>query len=93
MLGFTQPHSDLSKNFKIFIQFLPGSYKSDKSIKTTGNDKLLLKCDCINGSIVNGARGRILYSCALEKPTGHENYKQPGVNQKICPCCLIQRFI
>ena len=35
-----------------------------------------LKCDCINGSIVNGCREPILYSFAHGKPPGHKVYKK-----------------
>ena len=33
-----------------------------KLINITGIDKILLNCECINGSIVNGIQGPILYS-------------------------------
>ena len=35
---------------------IAGLYKSDKPINITGIDKVHLKCDCINASIVNGVR-------------------------------------
>ena len=38
-----------------------------------------MKCDCIQGSIVNGIREYILYSFALDKPPGHKIYKEPRV--------------
>ena len=47
---------------------IAGSYKSDKPINITGIDKIHLKCDCIQGSIVNGIREPILYSFALSSP-------------------------
>ena len=53
------------------------SYKSDKPINITGIDKVHSKCDCINGSIVNGIREPILYSFALSSPPGHKLYKEP----------------
>ena len=56
-----------------------GSYKSDKPIKITGTDKIHLKCDCIQGSIVNGIREPILYSFALSSPPGHKLYKEPKI--------------
>ena len=62
-----------------FIQLIPGSNKSDKPINITQIDKVHLKCDCINGSIVNGAREPILYSFALSSPPGHKIYKEPRV--------------
>ena len=56
-----------------------GSYKSDRPINITGIDKVHLKCDCIQGSIVNGLRENILYSFALSSPPGHKIYKEPKV--------------
>ena len=56
---------------------IPGSYKSDKPINITGIDKVHLKCDCINGSIVNGIRESILYPFALSSPPGHQIFKEP----------------
>ena len=56
---------------------IKGSYQSEKPI--TGIDKIHLKCDCIQGSIVNGIREPILYSFALSSPPGHKIYKEPRV--------------
>ena len=58
---------------------IAGSYKGDKPINITGIDKVHLKCDCIQGSIVNGVRKPILYSFALSSPPGHKIYKEPRV--------------
>ena len=58
---------------------ISGSYKSEKRINITGTDKIHLKCDCIQGSIVNGIREPILYSFALSSPPGHKLYKEPKV--------------
>ena len=62
-----------------FIQLIPGSYKSDKPINITGIDKVHLKCDCIQGSIVNGIREPIIYSFALSSPPGHKIYKETRI--------------
>ena len=61
-----------------FIQLVPGLFKSDKTINITGTDKILLNCDCIIGSIVNGVRKPILFCFALEKPPGNKKYKDPS---------------
>ena len=53
--------------------------KSDRPINITGNDKFRLKCDCINGSIVNGTTEPIVYSFALSSPPGHKIYKEPRI--------------
>ena len=79
ILGFTQPHQGPLNDIEGFYQLLPGSYKSDKPINITGIDKVHLKCDCIDGSIVNGVREPILYSFALDQPPGHKIYKEPKV--------------
>ena len=58
---------------------IAGSYKSDKPINITGIDKVHLKCDCIQGSIVNGIREPSLFSFALSSPPGHKMYKEPRI--------------
>ena len=73
ILGFTLSHSGPLGDIKGFIQKIPGTYKSDKPINITGIDKIHLKCDCINGSIVNGVRDPILYNFALDQPPGPKN--------------------
>ena len=62
-----------------FVQLIPGSYKSDRPINLTGIDKIHLKCNCVQGSIVNGVREPILYSFALSSSPGHKIYKEPRV--------------
>ena len=79
ILGFTQSHQGPLNDIEGFYQILPGSYKSDKPINITGIDKVHLKCDCIDGSIVNGVREPILYSFAPDQPPGHKIYKEPKV--------------
>ena len=58
---------------------IAGSYKSDKPINITGFNKVHLKCDFFNGSIVNGVREPVLYSFALSSPSGHKIYKEPRI--------------
>ena len=58
---------------------IAGFYKSDKPINITVIDKIHLKCDCIDGSIVNGSREPVLYSFAFDQPPGHKIYKEPKV--------------
>ena len=78
-LGFTQSRSYPLDDIDGFYQIIAGSYKSDKPINITGIDKIHLKCDCIQGSIVNGIREPILYSFAFSSPPGHKVYKEPRV--------------
>ena len=56
-----------------------GLYIGNKPINITGIDKFHLKCDCIQGSIVNGVREPILYSYVLSNPPGHKIYKEPRI--------------
>ena len=79
ILGFTQSHSYPLDDLEGFYQLIAGLYKSDRPVNITGIDKVHLKCDCIDGSIVNGVREPILYSFALDQPPGHKIYKEPKV--------------
>ena len=79
-LGFTRSRSYPLDDIDGFSQLIAPSYKSDRPIIITGTDKINLKCDCINGSIVNGIRETILYSFALKSTPGHKLYIQPRVN-------------
>ena len=63
--------------FQVFVQLTPGTYKSDEPINITGIDKIRLKRDCIQGSIVNGIGESIFYSFALSSPPGDKIQNQP----------------
>ena len=79
ILGFTRSQSYPLDDIDGFYQLIAGSYISDRPINITGIDKIHFKCDCIQGSIVNGVREPILYSFALSSPPGHKIYKEPRV--------------
>ena len=79
ILGFTRSRSYLLDDIDGFYQLLGGSYKSNRPINITGIDKVHLKCDCFNGSIVNGIGEPILYASVLSYPPGHKTYFQPRV--------------
>ena len=79
ILGFTQSRSYPLDDIDGFYQLIAGSYKRDKPVNITGVDKIHLKSDSIQGSIVNGVREPILYSFALSSPPGHKIYKEPRV--------------
>ena len=79
ILGFTQSHSYPLDDIDGFYHMIVGSYKSEKPINITGIDKIHLKCDCIQGSIVNGIREPILYNFALNLPPSYEIYKEPKI--------------
>ena len=79
ILGFTQSRSYTLDDIDSHYQITAGSYESNKPINIISIDKIHLKCDCIQGSIVNGIREPILYSFALSSPPGHKIYKEPRV--------------
>ena len=79
ILGFTQSRSYPLDDIEGFYQLIAGSYKSDKPINITGIDKIHLKCNCVQGSIINGIREPILFSFALSSPPGHKIYKEPRI--------------
>ena len=79
ILGYTQSHSYPLEDIDGHYQLIAGSYKSDRPTNITGIDKMHLKCDCIQGSIVNGIREPILYSFALSSPPGHKIHIEPKV--------------
>ena len=79
ILGFTQSRSYPLDDIDGFYQLIAGSYKSDRPNNITGIDKIHLKCDCMQGSIVNGIREPILYSFALSSPPGYKMFKEPRI--------------
>ena len=79
ILGFTHSPSYPLDDIDGFYQLIAGSYKSDKPINITGIEKIHLKCDCIQGSIVNGIREPILYPFALSSPPGYKIIKEPRI--------------
>ena len=79
ILGFTRSRYYPLDDTDGFYQLIAGSYNSDKPINITGIDKIHLKCNCIEGSIVNGVRETILFSFALSSPPGHKIYKEPRI--------------
>ena len=80
ILGFTQSRSYPLDDIDGFYQLIEGSYESDKPINITGVDEVHLKCDCIDGGIMNGTREPILYCFALDQPPGHKYTKNQKSN-------------
>ena len=58
---------------------IPGFNKSEKPINVTGIDKIQLKFDCINGSVLDKVRQPILFNFALDKLLCHNIYKEPRI--------------
>ena len=81
ILGFFQSYSAPLVHIEGFIQFIPGAYKSDRPTNFTAIDKVHLKCDCNNGSFVNGIREPVLYSFALDKPPSRKIYNDPRLKR------------
>ena len=52
-------------------------YTSQKFVSLSNTNKIHLKCDIIDGSVVNGSRQPILYSFVLEKLPGYKVFSQP----------------
>ena len=79
ILGFTRSQYYSLDDIDGFYQLIKGSYKSDKPINIAVIDKFRLKCNCIQGRILNGKRQPILYSFASSSPPGHKIYKEPRI--------------
>ena len=76
LLGFP-PYWDYKPNNSNHV-LIPGVYPSDKIILNLNTkDKIHLKCDAIDGSVVNGIRQPILFSFVLDKPSGYKVFCQP----------------
>ena len=57
-------------------------YLSQKFLNLTSTSKIHLKCDVIDGSVVNGIREPILFSFVLVEPTGCKVFCEPETIQK-----------
>ena len=54
--GFTQSQSGPIGDIERLFRKVPCTYKREEHFNITGIDNSLLKCDCFNGSFVNGVR-------------------------------------
>ena len=70
--------------FSTILGFTPGwDYKhynkfvSQKIVNISNTNKIHLKCDAINGSVVKGLRQPILYSFVLDKLLGYKVFSEP----------------
>ena len=52
-------------------------YLSQKNVNLSSTNKIHLKCDVIDGSVVDGVRQPILYSFVLDKPSGYKVFCEP----------------
>ena len=70
-------NSDLNLLFGfIEKEYSQGIYISEKTIMLLNTDKVYLKCDCVDGSILNGRREQILFSFDLNTPPGYNTYRK-----------------
>ena len=67
LLGFTDTN------------YIEGTHISEKPVIITTTDKVHLKCDCVDGSIVNGIREQILFSFNLSAAPGYKIIKEPNI--------------
>ena len=75
-MGFT-PYWDYKPTNGSFAES-PGVYTSDKIILNLNIiNKIHLKCDIVDGSVVNGVREPILFSFVLDKPSGYKVLCEP----------------
>ena len=52
-------------------------YVSQKILNLGSANEIHLKCDIIDGSVVNGLRQPILYSFVLDKKPGYKVFSEP----------------
>ena len=70
--------------FNTILGFTPGwdykhynKYISQKIVSLSNTNNIHLKCDIIDGSVVNGLRQPILYSFVLDKKPGYKVFSEP----------------
>ena len=56
-----------------------GTRTSEKRVMITTTDKIHPKCDCVDGSVVNGIREQILFSFIRSAPRGYKIIKEPNI--------------
>ena len=79
LLGFT-PYWDYKPTNAIHAD-KPRVYSSEKILNLSTIDKNHLKCDYIDGSVVNGLRQPILFSFVLNNPNGYKVFFEPETMQ------------
>ena len=52
-------------------------YLSQKIVNLSSTNKIHLKADAIDGSVVDGVRQPIIYSFVLDKPSGYKVFSEP----------------
>ena len=74
--------------FSTVLGFTPGwdyehynEYTSQKIVNLISTNKIHLKCDVIDGPVVNGLRQPILFSFVLDEPSGYKIFCEPETIQ------------
>ena len=83
-MGFT-PYLDYKPTNAVHADS-PCVYTSDRILNLTTTAKIQMKCDVIDGSVVNGIREPILFIFILKKPAGYRvflNLKQYTINKQL----------
>ena len=68
------------QDYKPFIAIQvdnPGIYTSEKILILCSGDNIRLKCDVVDGIVVNGLRQQVLYSFILDELSGYKVFCQP----------------
>ena len=55
----------------------PGVYTSAKILNLSSINKIHLKCDFVDGSVLNGVRQSILFSFNSDEPSGYKVFFEP----------------
>ena len=76
-LRFILKQSELLPNTN--THYTKRTHKSEKPVMITTTDKVHLKCDCVDFSIVNGIREQILFSFSLSSPAGYKIIKESNI--------------
>ena len=79
LLAFT-PYWDYKPTNAIHVDS-PGVYISDKILNLSTIDKIHLRCDVIDGGVVNGLRQPIPFSFTLDTPAGSKVFCEPETVQ------------
>ena len=76
ILSFTQSKAGTLNDVEGIVRKIPVAYKGLKPNKITGTDEVHLKYEYINGKSVKGVREPALFNFALDKPSGHQIFKE-----------------
>ena len=60
-------------------EYQAGTHTSEKPVMISSTDKIHLKSDCVDGSIVDGIREQVLFSFNSSAPPIYKILKEPNV--------------